>query len=174
MIDGANFDIKSTASAALLLPTATLALAHAYDDYIAYFHVTTPESFYPLISVSADATTTGIGQSFEYLAFVFLYDTTSPRVIADEAYYVTSGRGSLYQIPTRVDLIPGEEYFLAGETYVFAAVGNQDGKTVGSVSGAAEATFNLVAVPEPSTLAVAGLGFLSFVVRARRLRRSAA
>jgi hypothetical protein len=183
-INGTSFDLASTALASILQPTASFALAHAYNEYLAYFHVTTLESFDPLVSLSATAATGGQGQSYEYLAAVYLYDTTSSQVVYDQTYAITSGSASTYQIPTRVDLIPGAEYFLAGETYVVAAMNNPDGSGVGFVSGGAEARFSLapVSVPEPSTLAVGAAGALLLAsagvkkARPRRLwtcRRSA-
>jgi hypothetical protein len=171
-ISGTSFDLASSALASILQPTASLAFAHAYSEYLAYFHVTAPESFYPVVSLTANASTGGQGQMYEYLAGVYLYDISSSQPIFDQMYAITSGSGSTFQIPTQVDLSPGVEYFLAGETYVVAEVRNSDGFTVGSVSGAAEAHFTLMAVPEPSSLAIGGLGVLVFWWRARLMGRS--
>ena len=84
---------------------------------------------------------------------------------------MTSGVGSIRSIPAQVTLVPGAEYYLAGETYVFGAVTNLDGSTVGAVSGTAVARFSLQPVPEPSTLAVAALGTLAFSAIAWRQHR---
>ena len=41
---GTSFDLRSTASAAILESTASFAYAHAYNEYLTYFHLTAPQT----------------------------------------------------------------------------------------------------------------------------------
>ena len=68
-ISGTTFDLESRATAGILMPAASLVFAHAYADYIAYFHVTSTQAFDPLVSVSADVAMNGQGQSFQFIAW---------------------------------------------------------------------------------------------------------
>ncbi len=172
---GTSFYLKSTADAAILSPVATFAEAHAYNEYIANFHLTTPQTFTASVSLSATASVTGPVSSYEYLALAYLYDTTTGENLYDIAYVYSFGQGSFYGMPTSVDLLADHEYSLAGETFALAQVVSSPGSALGSASGMAEARFSLTAlqataVPEPSSLTVAGVGALALLLHRSRPR----
>jgi len=170
---GTTFDLKSTASAQILKSTAAFAYAHGINEYLDNFQVSSPQTFKTSVSLSAAASLSGANTSFEYLALAYLYDTTTSIMLYDTSYIFSNGKGSSYGVPASVDLLPGHQYTLVGETFTYAEILNLPGSGLGSVSGSAEVRFSLLAAPEPSTLAVASLGTLGLIFHVRRRRRSA-
>ncbi len=171
---GTTFDLKSTASAEILKPTALFAYAHGSSEYSLNFQVSSRQTFDTSVSLTAGASSRGSNNSFEYLALVTLYDMTTGKTLEDTAYRLDSWKGSYFGVPASVDLLPGHQYSLFGETYAYAEISNPLGSNLGSISGSAQVHFSLLAVPEPSTLAGASLGAIGLLCPAwRRRRRSA-
>ena len=134
---GTSFDLRSTASTAILDHTASFAFANASNEYIAFFHVTSPQTFNASVSLSAQASLTVPVTSYEFLALTYLYDSTSQQLLYDNTYIYTYGQGSFYGIPASVSLLAGDEYSLVGETYAFAWMTISPDSPLGSISGMA-------------------------------------
>ena len=117
---GTTFDLKSTASAEILRSSASFAYAHALNEYVYDFVVSSPQTFHTSVSLTADASSSGRNNSFEYLALAYLYDTTTGNTLYDTSYVFTYGKGSYNGVPSTVELLAGHQYSLFGETYAYA------------------------------------------------------
>lgn len=170
---GTNFELSSTASAAILSPAVSFAYAHAYSEYLAFFHVTATETFHATASLTANASLNGPVSSFEFLSLAYIIDTVTGQMLYDNIFVYTYGHGSLFGIPADLSLVANHPYLLLGETFASAAVRGSSGLLLGSVWGSAEVQFNLSSVPEPASLPVFALGGLALLGQACRRRRSA-